>query len=128
MIEVYKLLGLNKVNTTTYHPQTDGEVERFNHTSTERLNHTSTDMLSKKVPWNGKDWDTQLSYILFAYQACPQQSTGESPFFLLYGRDPNLPTDQMLTPSFGRDDIEVSDYRCEIALWMSSYCLGISTE
>ena len=112
MVEVYKLLGLKKVNTTAYHPQTDGLVERFN--------RTLTDMLSKKVLQSGKDWDTQLPYVLFAYRACPQQSTGESPFFLLYGRDPNLPTDQMLTPSLERDEIEISDYRHEIALRMST--------
>ena len=42
MKNVYKLLGLKKVNTTAYHPQTDGLVERFN--------RTLTDMLSKKAP------------------------------------------------------------------------------
>ena len=112
MVEVYKILGLKKVNITAYHPQTDGLVERFN--------CTLTDMLSKKVLQSNKDWDTQLPYVLFAYQACPQQSTGKSPFFLLCGRDPNLPTDQMLTPSLDRDDIEISDYRHEIALRMST--------
>ena len=49
MKKVYELLGLKKVNTTAYHPQTDGLVERFN--------HTLTDMLSKKGKKGGKDWD-----------------------------------------------------------------------
>ena len=95
-----------------YHPQIDGLVERFN--------QTLTDMLSKKVLWSGKDWDIQLSYVLFAYRACPQQSTGESPFFLFYGRNPILPTGQMLTPSLDQDDIEESEYSLEIALQMST--------
>ena len=112
MADVYKLLGLKKVNTTAYHPQTDGLVERFN--------RTLTDMLSKKVLRSGKDWDVQLSYVLFAYRASPQQSTGESPFFLLYGRDPALPTEEMLKFSLDRDGIDVGDYRSEIALRMST--------
>ena len=112
MVEVYKLLGLKKVNTTAYHPQTDGLVERFN--------RTLTDMLSKKVLRSGKDWDVQLPYVLFAYRASPQQSTEESPFFLLYGRDPAIPTDQMLKPSEDQRNVEVDDYRREIVLRMSA--------
>ena len=34
--EVYQLMGIRKTNTTAYHPQTDGLVERFNHTLTPR--------------------------------------------------------------------------------------------
>ena len=57
MVEVYKLLGLKKVNTTAYHPQTDSLVERFN--------CTITNTLWKEVLQSGKDWDTQVPYVLF---------------------------------------------------------------
>ena len=69
MKEVESILGFHKVNTTAYHPQTDGLVERFN--------QTLTAMLAKTVQSGGKDW--QLSYVLFAYQASLQESTQESP-------------------------------------------------
>ena len=82
--EICKLLGVEKLNTTAYHPQTDGLVERFN--------RTLTDMLAKKVEHSGKDWDTHLPFVLFTYRASLQESTKESPFYLLYGRDPRLPT------------------------------------
>lgn len=72
MLDVYKLMGIRKSNTTAYHPQTDGLVERFH--------HTFTDMLAKSVQQGGKDWDLRLPYVLFAYRASPQTSTGESPF------------------------------------------------
>ena len=49
-------------------------------------------MLSKLVVNKGQDWDTFLEPLLFAYQTTPYSSTGESPFFLLYGRDAKLPT------------------------------------
>lgn len=39
----------------------------------------------------GRDWDQRLPYVLFAYRASAQQSTQESPFYLLYGRDARLP-------------------------------------
>ena len=32
MTEVYKLLGIKKLNTSAYHPQTDGLTEKFNQT------------------------------------------------------------------------------------------------
>ena len=90
MQEVERLLGFKKVNTSAYHPQTDGLVERYN--------RTLTAMLAKTVDKKGPEWDTQLPYVLFAYRACQQSSTQESPFFLLYGRDPRLPTPAILSP------------------------------
>ena len=59
LAEVYHLMGMKKVNTTAYHPQTHGLVERFN--------RTLLDMLSKTTKQNGKDWDSCLSFVLFAY-------------------------------------------------------------
>ena len=53
MKEVCQLLGVHKVNTTAYHPQTDGLVERFN--------RTLTDMLAKTVDAGGRNWDQKLS-------------------------------------------------------------------
>ena len=77
-------------------------------------------MLSKKVVRNGKDWDIQLPYVLFAYRASAQDSTGESPFFLLYGRDPVLPTREMLESPHERANTDADDYMREITLRMST--------
>ncbi len=83
--EVNQLMGVHKLNTTAYHTQTDGLVERFN--------RTLTDMLAKTVERNGYDWDHHLPFVLFAYRSSLQESTQESLFFLLYGRDPRLLTE-----------------------------------
>ena len=104
--EIYRLMGIHKVNTTAYHPQTDGLVERFNRTLLE--------MLSKTASKNGKDWDTRLPYVLFAYRVSMQPSTGESPFYLLYGRDARLPTDEVLAAPLDRYLIDANDYRREL--------------
>ena len=106
MAEVYELMGIRKKSTTSYHPQSDGLVERFN--------RTLTDMLSKVVDKQGRDWDKHLPYVLFAYRACPQESTKESPFFLLYGRDPALPTEEALTQPKTRYQVDLTDYRADL--------------
>ena len=54
--EVESLLGFHKVNTSAYHPQTDGLVERFN--------RTLIAMLAKTVDKGGRDWDRHLPYVL----------------------------------------------------------------
>ena len=109
--EVQQLLGYKKVNTSAYHPQTDGLVERFN--------RTLTAMLAKTVERGGKDWDQRLPFVLFAYRASQQQSTLESPFFLLYGRDPRLPTDSVVYPEKARRPVDLKEYGTELASRMT---------
>ena len=112
MKEVEKLLGFHKVNTSAYHPQTDGLVERFN--------RTLTAMLAKTVEQGGKDWDQRLPYVLFAYRASQHQSMLESPFYLLYGRDPRLPTDAVLCPVKARKGlVDLREYGRELTTRMS---------
>ena len=65
LMEVCKLLGVEKLNTTAYHPQTDGLAERFN--------RTLTDMLAKKVEKSGRDSDAHLPFVLLAYRASLQE-------------------------------------------------------
>ena len=38
--EICKVMGIKKVNTTAYHPQSDGLVERFNQTLLDMLSKT----------------------------------------------------------------------------------------
>ncbi len=83
--QVYQLLGIKRVRTTPYHPQTDGLVERFN--------QTLKSMLNKFVSETGKDWDKWLPYLLFAYREVPQASTGFSPFELLFAHQVRGPLD-----------------------------------
>ena len=85
LAELYQLLHVDALRTSPYHPQTDGLVERFNGTLKE--------MLRKSAQEDGRDWDKLLPYVLFAYREAPQESTGFSPFELLYGRDIQGPLD-----------------------------------
>ncbi|KAI9558361.1 pol polyprotein [Daphnia sinensis] len=78
-------LHTNHKTTSSYHPQANGAVER--------MNHTLAAMLSMYVSTDQRDWDETLQYVCFAYNTARQESTGYSPFFLLYGREPKLPID-----------------------------------
>ena len=82
--EVCFLMNTEKVFTTSYHPQSDGLVERFNGTMAQCISHY--------VESNQKNWDTYLNTILFAFRTSPNDAIGESPFFMMYGRDPSFPT------------------------------------
>lgn len=110
MTEVQKLLGIHRVNTTAYHPQTDGLIERFN--------RTLIAMLAKTAE-KGGDWDERLPHVLFAYRASVQQSTTESPFFLLYGRDPRLPTEAVMCPKANKMSMDLQEYGVELTQRMA---------
>jgi len=92
---------MSKINTTAYHPQTNGLTERFN--------RTLTDLLAKKVEQNGSDWAIYLPFVLFAYKASIQESVRELLFYLLYGWDPRLPTTFNMEGNSGQK-IDVDTY------------------
>ena len=114
LMEICELLGVEKLNTTAYHPQTDGLAKRFS--------RTLTDMLAKKVEQGGRDWDAHLPFVHFTYRASLPESTKESPFYLLYGRDPRLPTtlglDSMQLQQ-EQDLTNLDTYKEEVALKFS---------
>lgn len=74
--------------TTAYHPQCNGLTERFN--------RTLGDMLAMYVASDHSDWDVLLPFVTYAYNTATQSTTGFSPFFLLYGREPSCPIDTIL--------------------------------
>ena len=83
--DVCKYFEINKINTTPYNPKCDGLTERFN--------KTLCKMLAVYSDSNQTNWDLYLPLVLFAYRTSQQTTTGSSPFELLYGREPRLPSD-----------------------------------
>ena len=93
--EIYHLLGVTKTRTTPYHPQSDGLVERFNRTLLEMLSTTVADE---------HDWDLSLPTLLLAYRTSVQETTGTTPFQLMFGRNPRLPEDVLYSLSVASHD------------------------
>ena len=56
-------------------------------------------MVAKYATKYGTDCDEHLSHLLFVCRMKPHESTGEYPFFLLYGRDASSPVSQYSPPS-----------------------------
>eukprot|EP00795_Rhopilema_esculentum_P006818 gene6818-12410_t len=79
------MIGVKSIRTSPYHPETDGLCERFN--------GTLKNMLRKAATNDYPNWDKMLPYLLFAYREVPGESTGFSPFELLYGRQVRGPLD-----------------------------------
>ena len=84
------MLQVNKLRTTTYHPRTDGMVERSN--------RTIIDVLSKYCDGE-PDWDLKIPLVLFAIRTSDHSTTGFSPFNLVYGREARIPWDIAYGPA-----------------------------
>ena len=75
--EFFGLLKTDIRLTSSYHPQSNGGVEKFNKTLLEALRSCVNARYS--------DWDEYLPHIEFAFNSAPNASTGVSPFKLTLG-------------------------------------------
>ncbi|XP_076049696.1 uncharacterized protein LOC143030434 [Oratosquilla oratoria] len=70
-------LGIVKVTSSAYHPQSQGALERYH--------QTLKTMLKKWCLDNDTGWDQALPYLLFAVREVPNESMGISPFDMVFG-------------------------------------------
>ena len=86
--ELCSLAGIEKSRTTPYHPMGNGMTERFN--------QTLLNMLGTLEDHKKQDWKSFVAPLVHAYNSTRQDSTGFSPFFLMFGRHPSLAIDAYL--------------------------------
>ena len=84
----------------------------------EQFNCTLINVLSKCTEKNGNDWNKQL------HMCCLPASTEESPFYVLYRRDPRLLSECALTVPTTPYMIDLQDYRSELTASLSDACLA----
>ena len=94
---ICKLLGMGRSRTSAYHPQGNGQVERFN--------RTVEAMVAKSVKENQRNWDVCLLKVLFAYRTAVHEATGFTPFHLMFGWTPKLPVVVMLAQVEGEESV-----------------------
>ena len=79
------LLGVEKIWTTPYHPQTNE--------SAKRVHQMLQCMIGKLDPEKRKKWPAHIGSIIIAYNSTRSLVTGYSPYYLMFGRRPRLPID-----------------------------------
>ena len=82
-----ELYGVQKLRTSPYHAQTNGQVERMNQMIIRMIGKLEED---RKVCWS-----EHLPELLLAYNATHSAVTGYSPYYLLFGRRPRIPVDYL---------------------------------
>uniref|UniRef100_A0A914ED84 Integrase catalytic domain-containing protein n=1 Tax=Acrobeloides nanus TaxID=290746 RepID=A0A914ED84_9BILA len=106
--EVCKLLFVDKTTSTPYWSQGNGTCERsFS---------TFQAILSKYVDSDHADFDLLLPGVTFCYNTAVHRTTNESPYFLMFGRDPCFAIDQILDPRVRVRALEtdVGTYRAQL--------------
>ncbi|XP_071740292.1 uncharacterized protein [Rutidosis leptorrhynchoides] len=83
MEKVLKRYGVIHKISTSYHPQTSGQVENTNR-SLKRI-------LEKTVGSNPKEWSNKLDDALWVFRTAYKTPIGTNPFRLVYGKACHLP-------------------------------------
>ena len=87
---VAKELGVvHKLYTPPYHPTSNGRIEGF---------HAFLKACIAKYIAPQLEWDDIVPLACTAYNFMPNEHSKESPFFLMFGRDPILPLNTLLEP------------------------------
>ncbi|CAL2257294.1 unnamed protein product [Prunus armeniaca] len=88
---LWRKLGTTLQFSSSHHPQTDGQ--------TEAVNRSLGNLLRSLVGKNIRQWDRILAQAEFAYNRLTSQSTGSSPFMVVYGSNPISPLDLAPLPT-----------------------------
>ncbi len=111
--QLAELWGVRKVSTTPKNPRSDGQVEN--------QMRTVKDMLASYIKKNQTDWDEFLPLVAQAYNTTINSATGMTPYFLMYGREMNMASEEH-TASVNVEDFHDMISRVkEIQQWYWAY-------
>ena len=94
---------LRHTTSTTYYLQGNGQAES--------TNKVIVKMLQKLVNDNRTDWDIQLYTVLFSYQTAYKVAMGHSPFELVYGLLPLMPTEYIVSTQRTTTDLDITKHK-----------------
>ena len=90
MDQILQQPGIDRIFSAPYHPQSNGKLKVFH-----KYLKPTLKKLCEKDPTN---WNKYLTQVLASYRITPNLAIAETPFFLVYGSNPNLPLHQLLEP------------------------------
>ena len=86
--DLCKLMGTQRMQTSPYHPQTNGQCERFS--------STLTGMLQMLPQEKKSEWKNHIGTLVHSYNCTLNLATWFKPYYLMYGRQPCLSKDVTL--------------------------------
>ena len=98
--ELGKTLSIKNINTTAYHPQANGLVERFHRTLKAALMATG----------EPAGWMDRLPHVLLGIRTAQKEDTGFSPAECVYGTNLVLPGQLLLSPALPASPRTLQDY------------------
>jgi transposase InsO family protein len=98
-------LNIKQNLTANYHPQSN---------MTERVNRTLKPMIAIYAQQQPQSWDKEIQKLAFAIRSATNETTGETPAFMMFGRDIRGPIDILLGESTATASIPTTPDRAEI--------------
>jgi transposase InsO family protein len=90
--EVSKLFKIKQIQSTAYHPESNGALERSHATLADYLKHYINEEQTT--------WDEWIDFAMFSYNTTTHSSTKFTPHELMFGAEPTLPTALRKPPEF----------------------------
>ena len=100
--ELCQMANIKKSRTTPYHPMGNGIAERFN--------STLLNMLGTLDPKKKADWKSHVGSLVHAYNCTKHDTTGFSPYYLMFGRHPRIAVDLALGRHESSGPVTSHDY------------------
>jgi hypothetical protein len=109
--EFCRLMAIQRKLTANYHPQTN---------MTERVNRTLKPLIAIFAQEHPHSWDKEVQKLALAIRTSVNETTGETPAFLMFGRDPKIPLDLIIgdpiqgPPPTNVEQEQIQNYRTHL--------------
>ena len=101
--KLFETLQVKPIYTSPYHPESDGQCERFNSTLVQTLR--------KLIEERPEEWNRKLQYVAFSYRTSKHSVTGYSPYQLVFGRKPREPVHTLTEPDETRSATYLANFK-----------------
>lgn len=115
--ETLKVLGVTMVNASAYHPQTNGKIER--------VHGTLNNAIAKLVDPKHDNWPLPYAFALHAYRTTANAVYGDTPYFLVHGRDCTDFADVSLLPPVNLEGFPRVVDRAQVVSWRAQLVHGL---